>query len=534
MKPEHKGSILSRVIFALSLGILVLYPGRGLARLEEDWVSYSDYRYIASVAVESRSVYAATTAGIIEYDLLSRSFGPPVVSPGPVDFLAYDPFSAELWAALSGTLYRFDPTLETWFPTAGRAGSISSLGFARNAIWLQSSRGCQRADRFADLWNAVPCDSLNMAGISWAGARSGDSLRNPEYAFLSPFSVRDPALRSYEMTCLAREPILANLWVGTWGYGLFRYNLLTREGTRFPFGLAEPNVLALIRDGENLWFGGVRKDPTRLTGITRWNRSRGEWTHFEPLLTDGLESAEVGCIATDRSAVWFGTSRGVSRCAKSGDSFRTFKAGGGLIGDQITALLSLEDTLWIGTDVGLQRMVKSTGKIETVQEPNVHRLQINALSAQDSMLWVCTSRGIFRLNRTRPGGSVLKSDDGSLDSEVKAVVLDSSKVWCLVPRGLVAYDPKQNTFDRYLAPHFFYNRGALTCLADGGSYLWLGSESGAIRFEKKTKRWRTYTTSDGLLDNRVQTILLDGDYVWFGTPKGATRFHWRSPRGIEP
>jgi len=35
---------------------------------------------------------------------------------------------------------------------------------------------------------------------------------------------------------------------------------------------------------------------------------------------------------------------------------------------------------------------------------------------------------------------------------------------------------------------------------------------------------------DGLLDNLVQDLVLDGDYIWFGTPEGVTRFFWNNPR----
>ncbi|MFH0931363.1 MAG: two-component regulator propeller domain-containing protein [Candidatus Zixiibacteriota bacterium] len=52
---------------------------------------------------------------------------------------------------------------------------------------------------------------------------------------------------------------------------------------------------------------------------------------------------------------------------------------------------------------------------------------------------------------------------------------------------------------------------------------------GAWRLDKQNNIWKGYYKEDGLLDNNIQTLLLDGDYIWFGTQRGATRFYWNNP-----
>jgi hypothetical protein len=44
-----------------------------------------------------------------------------------------------------------------------------------------------------------------------------------------------------------------------------------------------------------------------------------------------------------------------------------------------------------------------------------------------------------------------------------------------------------------------------------------------------TGEWISYTTADGLLDNRVQVIRRDGDDLLIGTASGLTRFYWNRP-----
>jgi ligand-binding sensor domain-containing protein len=333
---------------------------------------------------------------------------------------------------------------------------------------------------------------------------------------------------------VAREPVLANLWVGTRGNGLFRFNLLTRQGVSLPFGLAEANVMAVSRDGDSYWFGGVSRSANRNAGITRWTRSTGTWSHSYPSLADGLGDADVTCIESDRREIWFGTGRGIACYDKTRNSWKTLPIPGSPGINRITSLLSTGDTLWIGTSAGLKRLLKSANVIEAVTEPNVDRLGINCLLGLDSTVWVATDRGLYLLSRGRRGSSILSEQTGALDGRVLAVDSDGDGLWCLTPRGLVVYRPAPNEFARFLLPHYLPPSGGFTCLAVGGPYVWIGSAAGAIRFDKKMKRWKVYSVREGLADGLVQDVFLDGDYVWFGTPRGVTSFHWNSPAGLSP
>ena len=63
--------------------------------------------------------------------------------------------------------------------------------------------------------------------------------------------------------------------------------------------------------------------------------------------------------------------------------------------------------------------------------------------------------------------------------------------------------------------------------------VWAATNRGVLKFNRKSRSWRTFTTEDGLIDNRVNDILLDGDYVWFGTERGITQFYWNDPGRID-
>jgi len=62
------------------------------------------------------------------------------------------------------------------------------------------------------------------------------------------------------------------------------------------------------------------------------------------------------------------------------------------------------------------------------------------------------------------------------------------------------------------------------CVAVDGEEVWIGTDNGASRFNKKKNRWTTYTTDTGLSSNLVNSILVDKNVVWFGTDAGVTLF----------
>ncbi len=65
--------------------------------------------------------------------------------------------------------------------------------------------------------------------------------------------------------------------------------------------------------------------------------------------------------------------------------------------------------------------------------------------------------------------------------------------------------------------------GKLTSMSSDGKMLWIGSESGLHSFDGK--RWRRFSSEDGLPSNRITAILaVSRRYAWVGTDQGAVKF----------
>jgi ligand-binding sensor domain-containing protein len=63
--------------------------------------------------------------------------------------------------------------------------------------------------------------------------------------------------------------------------------------------------------------------------------------------------------------------------------------------------------------------------------------------------------------------------------------------------------------------------------------VWVGTDAGVFKYNRKNREWRQFTTDDGLIDNRVNAIVAQDDWIWFGTPSGLTAFRWNDPHRID-
>jgi ligand-binding sensor domain-containing protein len=63
--------------------------------------------------------------------------------------------------------------------------------------------------------------------------------------------------------------------------------------------------------------------------------------------------------------------------------------------------------------------------------------------------------------------------------------------------------------------------------------IWAATNQGVMRYNRQTQEWRRYTIEDGLMDNQVNAIAMDGDVVWFGANSGLTAFRWRAPGRVD-
>jgi ligand-binding sensor domain-containing protein len=81
-----------------------------------------------------------------------------------------------------------------------------------------------------------------------------------------------------------------------------------------------------------------------------------------------------------------------------------------------------------------------------------------------------------------------------------------------------------NTWTIYTTSDGLANNAVRSITIDGAGHKWFGISAGGVS-EFDGSNWTTYTTTDGLADNSIYAISIDGaGHKWFGTDGGVSEY----------
>lgn len=249
-------------------------------------------------------------------------------------------------------------------------------------------------------------------GNIWIGSDDGGlSLYNPRTGSYTPVAVdpRDRALNIHALTIDGGW-----LWVGTYGDGLYRIDLRTRQMKHFTqagTGLDNLDVYSVFRDSRGqLWIG------TKM-GICRYDDVSQTITCAFGL---GHNSDVVDICEDARGHLWFASlGKGLIRYGFDDGRFAlcSHDSGGGL-SDFVSCLAVEGDNLWIGThgcglcryDIAADTLSREFDMLPYGNCAVFHIVQ------NGGELWLTTNRGLLKYSPGNGPQSIYKftSDDGLL------------------------------------------------------------------------------------------------------------------------
>lgn len=135
----------------------------------------------------------------------------------------------------------------------------------------------------------------------------------------------------------------------------------------------------------------------------------------------------------------------------------------------------------------------------------------------------------------RLGGSRGDGDDdsGLLNNYVNVLHLTSDgKLWIGFYGGMGYYDLRSGKYVNI--EDFSVSNATVNALTSvGDSLLLVGTSQGLIEYSLKTGKTKRYASSDGLSDNEVRTIEIDGNgRRWIGTVNGMSCLNLRRSRVV--
>lgn len=186
-----------------------------------------------------------------------------------------------------------------------------------------------------------------------------------------------------------------------------------------------------------------------------------------------------------------------------------------------------EDNLWIGTSAGLFRYREGrqighyTSSNSKLPEGNVHQIYFDSTHKG----WICTEKGICIWE---PSSQTLKTEvfsEGFIHHELVNILYEdvNHDLYLFPDRGaMLVTDLAMTHFQRLLPGTPLDGRDAMCLVEDKENWLWIGTNNGIFRYNKKDK-FIAYSFMNGVpspvFTSCVPVKDADGS-IWFGNSQG--------------
>lgn len=316
-----------------------------------------------------------------------------------------------------------------------------------------------------------------------------------------------------------------NLWIGSDGGGIYRMNIDGTGDKKVSYHIHEANglpsnrVRSIFQDREgNIWIGTD-------DGLSRFDR--GMFTTYTT--REGLNNKFVLSFLEDATGkIYFGTQSGISML--EGDSVSEYKPGGKSIDYYVWSMMKDEKSnFYTGTYMGGLYVSNNNSTINYSHRNGLSNDVIFDIKQdKDSNIWIGSDFGIGVLyNDTLYN---FDDRDGMPNTRVRTVYPDSKgNVWFGTRSGMIKYTasgkaPVVQDFKKIFLGEKIDKGILFSIVEDPQGYLWFGNYgNGLVRFDPSENSTVTLTIKDGLSDNGVLSLVLDGKYLWVGTINGINR-----------
>jgi len=326
---------------------------------------------------------------------------------------------------------------------------------------------------------------------------------------------------------------LGNLWFGTQGGGVSRYDGKSFTNYTIGQGLANNIVSGITQDDNgNIWIGTMGGGVSCFDGTSFKNFSK----------LQGLLGNEVRCIFKDRNGdLWFATSKGLSFCNPSlinNIVFKNYTTVQGLANNNVRCITDdRAGNLWIGTSGGgVSRYNQADGFINySMTQGLLNNNVYSILEDRVGNLWVGTAEGISCLYHSKTSFTNYASICGLSLNYTRCITEDrAGDLWFGCKEGLIYYDP-QKGFANYSSKQGFTSNDIRSITEDNDGSLWFATfGSGVSRYNGKV--FMSFTKSQGLSSSFILSIAegKNGE-LWFGTDQeGAICYNRQNSPGKVP
>ncbi|TDW97271.1 hybrid sensor histidine kinase/response regulator transcription factor [Dinghuibacter silviterrae] len=476
--------------------------------------------------------------GLFEFDA-PGDLGVRIPFPGEqgyqVTAVAADTLHRQHWVFVQGVgLYRFENRrLQVVSTSIPKANSITTD--RTGSVWLGTDSGLYKYDtRGGSIsGNYLPTISkvvnlyTDRQGVLWIACDgSGILLIHPGDLKAQPLVFRDrrQGLSSNAVYAIYEDKD-DRKWIGTLRGGV---NIIDPSGNPFEthtfptnnsFGQINNFIFSFAEatDG-NIWVG------TDGAGLRKWNRKTNATEMFTAGGKGAIGSNFVTSILLDsRQHTWVGTwLGGLSRYNPANETFTRYTCYNPLTkSEENNVWIVYEDKahrLWVSTSNNgtLYLYDEARDRFDPIDPAGLSNLQCLA-EDQRGNFWGGTYTSLVKIDRT-----TRKHVFYQTGYPVRCILEDAwGNFWVGTDGGgLLLFDRDKEKFTRYTDADGLASNAILQMLEDKKGDLWLSTFNGLIRFDTKRRTVRNFTQTDGLQSNQFSYkawgTLRSGEFLFGG------------------
>lgn len=357
---------------------------------------------------------------------------------------------------------------------------------------------------------------LDRSGNLWFGTWGGGISKFDGVSFTNFTTAH--GLSNNLVHCLA-EDAAGNIWIGTDGGGISIYDGYSFSHKTRSDGLANDIVYGITLDRYgNLWIAAGEGGASKFDGERFVNYNQ----------ENGLPGNSVIKIAEDSHGfIWFGTgSNGLSRF--DGKAFMNFTTEDGLAGNAINCIAKDKaGNLWFGTKGG--GVSKYQQSADLTEKGTFTNFKISDGLGHDDV-WDIEEDLLGNLWFATGGAGVSKFDGKKFTNYTTAQGLPINIVYSIsidgsgnpwfgtAGGGLALY--KGAAFTNFTSDLGLAKNSVFAIIEDNNGHLWFGTDGGGVS-KYDGKSFTNYTTEQGLPDPMVISAIKDKKgQLWFGTGGG--------------
>lgn len=284
---------------------------------------------------------------------------------------------------------------------------------------------------------------------------------------------------------------------------------------KFTDGLSGEGAISLMRDDNDQMWLSIN------AGLMIVNNDRVVAEHIGRSQTNTL-------FAGDDGLIWQGTSKGIDILSRKDKTFKHIGVSEGIANDIIETINEIGGKMYVASDGGLDI-------IDSARNSFMHLGKEQGLHGSSVLVFNVDNAG--RIWTGGGGGGITIYDPKSLASKnigkaeglnagrVNDMKKDASGRFWVAPQagGLAIIDPADWTI-KYIKnkPNVLNGAYPVTLFVDTDGDVWLGDNQGVYLADLKANTLTGFSTRQGLIDDRVTSILQHNGDIYVGTRRGVS------------